>query len=107
MGVYKQALQQLRPNSRIAFYSDEESYENLHWKDPNVEAPTKEEVEELVAQLKPEWDKWKEDRLAAYPTVEEQLDLLWHTINSGQQLVPGCKWFEAIRQAKINTPKPE
>lgn len=106
MGVYRQALQQLRPTSRIAFTTDVESYETLHWKDPNVDPPTKEEVESLVAELKPTWDKWLADRAAAYPSIEEQLDLLWHTINTDQSLVKGSKWFEAIREAKANTPKP-
>jgi hypothetical protein len=105
MGAYRQALEQLRPNSKISF-SGEESYENLHWKDPNIDPPTKEEVEALVATLKPAWDQWEQDRKAAYPSVEEQLDLLWHTINGGQHVLPGCTWFEKIKQAKASTPKP-
>jgi hypothetical protein len=107
MGVYRQALQQLRPNSRITFTSMEENYETLHWKDKTIEAPTKEEVEALVAELKPAWDKWAEDRPAAYPTVEDQLDMLWHMVNRGEQIVKGSVWHEAVRRAKANTPKPE
>jgi hypothetical protein len=107
MGVYRQALQQLRPTSKISFTSSVESYETLHWKDSDTNPPSKEEVEELVAVLQPAWDQWAEDRAAAYPTVEEQLDLLWHTINNGEQLLKGCNWFERIRQAKTSTPKPE
>jgi len=106
MGVYRQALEQLRPTSRIAFTSDLESYETIHWKDPNATKPTKEEVEALVAILKPNWDQWEDDRRGAYPSIEEQLDMLWHTVNSGQQILPGCLWHEKIRQAKASTPKP-
>lgn len=106
MGLVRKALQELRPNSRIAFYGDEESYEAIHWKDSNASKPTKEEFDAKIAELKPAWDKWAEDRSAAYPSVEEQLDLLWHTINSGQELKPGCSWFEMIRRAKESTPKP-
>jgi hypothetical protein len=105
MGVYRQALEQLRPNSKISF-NGPESYETIHWKDTENAIPSKDEVEALVAELKPAWDQWEADRKAAYPTVEEQLDLLWHTINSGQHLLPGCAWFERIKQVKNSTPKP-
>ena len=107
MGVYRQALQLLRPTSKISFTSSVESYETLHWKDSDTNPPSKEEVEELVAVLQSAWDQWAEDRASAYPTVEEQLDLLWHTINNGEQLLKGCNWFEQIRRAKASTPKPE
>lgn len=106
MGVYRQALEQLRPNSRISFTSNIENYETLHWKDASIDPPSKEETEALVAELQPQWDQWLANRQTAYPSVEEQLDLLWHTINSGQQLLPGCAWYECIRQAKASTPKP-
>jgi hypothetical protein len=107
MGTYRQALQQLRPNSRITFYSADENYETLHWKDSNIDPPTKEEVEELVAELQPEWDQWKIDRPAAYPTVEEQLDMLWHMVNRGEHIVKGSTWFEAVKRAKESTPRPD
>ena len=106
MGVYRQVLQQLRPNSRITFNSMEENYETLHWKDSEVAPPTKEEVEALVAELQPEWDQWTEERKTAYPTIEDQLDMLWHMVNRGEQIVKGSVWFEAVRRAKESTPKP-
>ena len=106
MGAYRQAFQQLAPGAKISF-SGPESYETIHWKSTTIEKPTKEAVEALVAELQPAWDQWAADRQAAYPSLEEQLDLLWHTINNGQTILPGCAWFERIRQAKENTPKPE
>lgn len=106
MGAYRQAFQQLAPGAKISF-SGLESYETINWKLTTVEKPTKEAVESLVAELQPLWDQWETDRKSAYPSVEEQLDLLWHTVASGQAILPGCAWFERIRQAKNNTPKPE
>ena len=107
MGVYRQALEQLRPTSKISFSSSDENYETLRWKDPDTQPPTKDEVEALVTQLQPAWDQWEADRKAAYPSIENQLDMLWHTINNGQHLLPGCTWFETIKHVKTSTPKPE
>ena len=106
MGVYRQALQQLRPNSRIAFYGDEESYEALHWKDKTCDPPTKDEVELLVSQLRPQWEEYATNRQQAYPSVEDQLDMLWHMINRGEALVPGCQWHAYIKRVKDQFPKP-
>ena len=106
MGIYKQAIEQLAPDTRFSFSSDVESYESLVWKDTTPQ-PTKDVVETKVSELRPQWNQWEIDRKSAYPTVEEQLDLLWHTVNNGQQIVQGSKWFEVIKQAKNNTPKPE
>ena len=106
MGAYRQAFQQLAPGAKISF-SGLESYETVHWKSTTVEKPSKETVEALVAELQPAWDQWEADRVASYPSVEEQLDLLWHTVAGGQAIVPGCAWFERIHQVKISTPKPE
>ena len=107
MGAYRQALQQLRPTSKISFSSDVENYDTLVWKDPTCQPPTREEVEARVVELQPAWDQWAIDRRASYPTIEEQLDMLWHTVNSGQHILPGCAWFETIKRIKQSTPKPE
>jgi len=106
MGAYRQAFQQLAPGAKISF-SGPESYETIHWKSKTISKPTKEAVEALVAKLQPAWDKWEADRKAAYPSVEEQLDLLWHTLNRGEHFVRGNSWHDTISKIKANTPKPE
>jgi len=106
MGVYKQAIQQLAPDARFSFNSNIENYESLVWKDEST-PPSKDSVEELVNELKPAWDKWASDRKDAYPSIEEQLDMLWRSMDNGEIPGKGSRWHEHIRQVKANTPKPE
>lgn len=106
MGVYRQALEQLAPGVKISF-SGPESYETIRWKSTTIEQPSKEVVEALVAELQPAWDQWEEDRRSAYPSVEEQLDIIWHALERGENFLKGNRWHEMIRQAKEKTPKPE
>ena len=44
-------------------------------------------------------------RRAAYPSVQEQLDMLWHAMNDG--IMPGkdSEWFKTISDIKEMNPK--
>lgn len=45
-----------------------------------------------------------EKRAAEYPSVEEQLDALWHAMDSGE--VPKAQgWYDTIAQVKSRHPK--
>jgi len=106
MGAYYQAFRQLAPDAKISFAGGVESYETVQWKS-DTPCPDKESVENLVKELQPAWDKWEADRKSAYSTVEEQLDMLWRSMELGEIPGKGSRWHEHIRQAKANTPKPE
>lgn len=45
-------------------------------------------------------------RRAAYPSIEDQLDMLWHAINNNQ-LDKTCDFFTVIHEIKTRLPKPE
>jgi hypothetical protein len=44
-------------------------------------------------------------RAAAYPSVQEQLDMIWHTINSGKQIDKSSSFFKSIEGVKLEFPK--
>jgi hypothetical protein len=106
MGAYRQAFQQLAPGAKISF-SGPESYETVHWKSKDITKPSKSDIEALVTELKPAWDKWEADRKAAYPSVEDQLDMIWHALERGEHFLRGSRWHDTISKIKANTPKPE
>jgi len=60
-----------------------------------------------INRLQSEYDakKYQRDRAAAYPSIQEQLDLLWHAMDEGS--IPGNKtaWYTAIQSVKIQFPK--
>jgi hypothetical protein len=40
-----------------------------------------------------------------YPAISDQLDMIWHTINSGGTLDQNSDFYKSIKQVKDNNPK--
>lgn len=61
-------------------YSISETYESLEWHSKNIPKPSLEELENAYNDLLiyREKNKYKDLRKAAYPTIEDQLDLIFH-----------------------------
>lgn len=93
------ALLSLRPGAQWTCYGD--SYENIVWHEEEIEIPSKEEVEAEVLRLQEEYDKLEYQRLRKkeYPSIEDQLDLLYHRGIDG--------WKSEIDKVKNKYPKPE
>lgn len=53
--------------------------------------------------------QWLRDRTGpdGYPSVEDQLDLLWHDISAGKPLNKNSRWYKVIDGVKSKYPKPE
>ena len=94
-------LHSLLPNQE--FIISNESYEGIVWINLPTDAviPTKEEVEAEVLRLQEEYDKLEYQRLRKkeYPSIEDQLDLLYHRGIEG--------WKSEIDKVKNKYPKPE
>ncbi len=98
------ALLSLRPGSQWTSYGNH--YNDLVWHEPSEEdggqpKPTIEEIEKEIERLKEEYDynQYQRDRVKAYPSIEDQLDLLYH---GGYDA-----WKEEINKVKEEYPKPE
>lgn len=48
---------------------------------------------------------WLTEREKAYPDIKDQLDMLFHDIESGN--LESGDWITAIRKVKADNPKPE
>lgn len=94
-------LHSLLPNQE--FIISNESYEGIVWINLPTDAviPTKEEVEAEVLRLQEEYDKLEYQRLRKkeYPSIEDQLDILYHQGYDG--------WKSQIDIVKNKYPKPE
>lgn len=73
-----QALEKLRPGSSWEVIGDD-VYDNINWKDTVQSKPTRQEVEEKVAELTQARmsTQYRRDRLKEYPSIGDQLDALW------------------------------
>jgi len=98
MDIFRTILS-LRPDAKFAVTGD--TYEGLEWFDDNdLPPPTKEEVLAEQKRLENEWQnkQYQRDREVEYPSVQEQLDILYHQGYEG--------WKLAIDEVKNKYPKP-
>jgi hypothetical protein len=95
-----EALLSLRPGAQWSL--DGDSYEFLEWNNQNeLPPPTEEEIREEAARLQQiyENNQYQRDRASAYPSIQDQLDILYHKGYDG--------WKEEINKIKQQYPKPE
>ena len=73
-----QALVKLRPGSSWEVIGDD-VYDNINWKDTVQSKPTRQEVEDKVAELMQARadTQYQRDRRKEYPAIGDQLDALW------------------------------
>ena len=93
----RQALDSLKPNAKWIWRGTD--YSGLTWKDSGT-APTEAEINAEIVRLQTDYDnkKYQRDRAAEYPSVVDQLDLIYH---SGIDA-----WKAKIKETKDKYPKP-
>ena len=92
---FAKAIELLRPNTQ--WYSIESKVTFLDGTVP----PTESEIQAKIEELQAEYDakQYQRDRAVAYPSTEDQLDMLYH------QGIDG--WKAEIKKVKDEFPKPE
>jgi hypothetical protein len=94
------ALISLRPNAR--WFLNGDSYEGLIWEDVAQTKPTEAELIAECERLQAEYEakEYQRQRASAYPSIQEQLDLLyWDKVNGTDN------WEQAIAAVKAEYPK--
>jgi hypothetical protein len=94
-----QAIQELVPNAIVNVINDK-----IEWIEPKVAPVTKEQLE-LKAREIQEKSMYQFNRMKEYPAIADQLDMIWHTINTGKSLDQNSDFYKAIKQVKVNNPK--
>jgi len=100
------AILSLRPNAKFATYGEE--YSNVVWFEGENSKPTTQEVATELARMNSEYESSEHQRLRLpnYPTVNEQLDMLWHAIDAGT-LNKTSDFYKTIKAVKDAHPKSE
>ena len=95
-----QALASLKPNTNWTWRGTD--YSGLSWKDSGT-APTESEIDNEVTRLQAVYDnnKYQRDRVEAYPTLQDQLDMQYWDKKNGT-----TTWVDAIAKVKSDNPKP-
>jgi len=95
-----EALISLRPGASWSLNG--ETYEGLNWIDNNdLPPPTEEEINQEIERLQQEYEhnQYQRDRAKEYPSIQDQLDTLYHQGYDG--------WKAMVNEVKNKYPKPE
>jgi hypothetical protein len=95
------AILSLRPGSKFRMIGTE--YENIQWDDEVQIKPTKQEVVAEIARLE-SVNEYQLPRKRSYPSIGDQLDMLWHAIDNGT-LNKTSDFYTAIKAVKDAHPK--
>lgn len=92
-----EAIVALRPTS--TFSMKDQDYSTIDWQDTENTQPTLEECNTKLAELQVLWDAkiYQHNRAAEYPSIEDQLDDLFHNGIDG--------WKATIQAIKDKYPK--
>jgi len=99
------ALNSLKPNAEWVLRGDE-----LEWLDVVQTEPTQEEIDAEVIRLQAVYDaqEYARDRATEYPTIGDQLDMLWHAIDTGDWTAAKVKltsFYTELKAVKDKYPK--
>jgi len=78
------------------------NFDEINWfKENPFQCPTKQEIDAEIERLKQEYEynQYQRDRAFAYPSIQDQLDILYHKGYDG--------WKDEISKVKENYPKPK
>ena len=117
---YSDALRSLVPKAKLSIMN--EDYDTLNWDESNTDTkPTKAELDAEIARLDTEYlaKRYQRQRTndvsermsgiqTSYPKLEEQLDQLFHDIESGKfgDTAKTGNWYVGISSVKNTFPKP-
>jgi len=95
------ALLSLRPGAQWTLNG-----EVLTWSDETQTCPTNQEIQNEVDRLQGEYESNEYQRLRQYPSIGDQLDMLWHAIDAGT-LNKTSDFYTTIKAVKDAHPKSE
>ena len=96
-----EALYSLSPTSQWIIRGDD-----IEWLSTDIPKPTDEEIEVERIRLQEIHDSKEYQRVRAdkYPPIADQLDMLWHAMDSG--ILPKCEpFYDALKNVKDQYPK--
>lgn len=93
------AILSLLPDAKVTITGDE-----IEWIGEQYPLLSNSQIDAEIIRLQDVYDaeQYKRNRLKEYPSIEDQLDLLYHDKVNGTN-----KWVEALTVVKDKYPKPE
>ena len=100
-----QSIVAIKSDARVSV--DNDDINKITWHDGNPTSITNEQIITKQTELKTSYDnnKYQRDRKDEYPSIVDQLDLLYHDIARGEFGKSSGEWAKAIKAVKDKYPK--
>ena len=97
------AILAINPNANVSVNA--EDINQITWHDGTTPIP-KADIEAKMVELQAEYDANQYQRDRVYPSIGDQLDMLWHSIDQNSALKSQYfDFYEAIKAVKVKFPK--
>lgn len=97
------AIQSLRPGAIWTYHHGKDNFEEaLIWQDETQTKPSESEIQAEMTRLQADYDSKEYQRLRAaeYPSITDQLDMIWHMMNNETIPGKGSDWYNTILDVK-------
>ena len=92
-------------NPEAGFVIKDNDVNQIEWSEGTTPIP-KADIEAKMVEVKAEYDANQYQRDRIYPSIGDQLDMLWHSIDQNPKLKSEYfEFYEAIKAVKVKHPK--
>ena len=97
------AIYKINPNAEFIIRAND--INQITWLNGTTPIP-KADIEAKMVELQAEYDANQYQRDRVYPSIGDQLDMLWHSIDQNPKLKSEYfEFYEAIKAVKVKHPK--
>jgi hypothetical protein len=97
------AILKINPNAEVSI--SENDINTIEWHNGTTPI-SKADIEAKMVELQAEYDANQYQRDRVYPSIGDQLDMLWHSIDQNPSLKSQYfDFYEAIKAVKVKYPK--
>ena len=99
------AILKINPNAEFTVIGDDINTCEIKWLNGTTPIP-KADIEAKMVEVQAEYDANQYQRDRVYPSIGDQLDMLWHSIDQNPKLKSEYfEFYEAIKAVKVKHPK--
>ena len=98
-----EAILKINPNAEVSVLDND--INKITWHNGTTPIPVA-DIEAKMTELQAEYDANQYQRDRVYPSIGDQLDMLWHSIDQNPSLKSEYfEFYEAIKAIKVKHPK--
>jgi hypothetical protein len=97
------AILKINPNAQVSVEAND--INKITWHNGTTPIP-KADIEAKMVEVQADYDANQYQRDRVYPSIGDQLDMLWHSIDQNPKLKSEYfEFYEAIKAVKVKNPK--